>query len=1000
MAPPGRRRIPLSLLSILIALLLLFTSTASAASAVLGVDLGTEYLKAVLVKPGIPLEIVLTKDSKRKEFSAVAFKPHRDHSSAQPATFPERSYGGDAMSLSVRFPGDVYPNLKPLLGLPVGEEGVVAAYRTRYPELDLVPAPGTRGTVGFKSKAFHAGELPFMVEELLAMELKNLRENAQAMAGQGLKIENAVFVVPAFYTEAEKRAVQAAAELAGFKVIGLVSDGLAVGINYATSREFPIINEGGKPEFHLVLDMGAGSTTATVLRMNGRTVKDVGRYNKSVQEVTVLGVGADRTLGGDALNHIILDDMVEKFVETPGVKNLGKTAEDVKRHGRTAAKLWREAEKVRQVLSANQQTVASFEGLYDDIDFKYKVSRNDFEDKAVGFAERLEAPVNQALKAANLTFADINSVILHGGAVRTPFVQKKLESMVGDASKLRSNVNADEAAVFGAAFKAARLSPSFRVKEIRDYDAAGHSTFLYYKVDGKPRSIKLFTPSSSIGVTKQVPFKDLEGFSFTLSQTQGSSEDSATSTQIKTTNLTDSVKALEKKGCKPEDISTEFAIRLDPIFGLPEVVEGTVSCEVEGKDGSVVDSVKGLFGFGKKGDDKQQPLKESESEAPPSSDSSSSSSTSSSSSKNPKSTDTIKDASKDSAKPTKKREVIKVGFTATQDDGKALPPEEFKRMKERLVAFDRADKARKEREEDINNLESYLYQVRDYLDDTSFVQYSSDAVRQQLDKLRQETSEWMTDTGSSTSEELKAKLKALRNIVSPVLKRKAEAQRRPEYVDLLHQALNQTKMLVGIIQNSIQEAARAESSSSSLLEAMRTASEASASASTSASSGMIEDAQETKTATGVDPLAELEEPELPPVWTATADASSTPTPEPEQYSSPYSADDLEELLSEYDSVAKWLEEKLKLQENLQEWEDPVFETGELERKAKGLNDAFMRIMRKGMTKPKIKKPTVSKAGKSKASKNVSTRSSGGKETTVTTSGDDEKTSADVGHDEL
>ena len=79
MPPHGRRR-AIHLLSWLV-LLFVLVSTASAASAVLGIDLGTEYIKAALVKPGIPLEIVLTKDSKRKEAAAVAFKPVKPKSS-------------------------------------------------------------------------------------------------------------------------------------------------------------------------------------------------------------------------------------------------------------------------------------------------------------------------------------------------------------------------------------------------------------------------------------------------------------------------------------------------------------------------------------------------------------------------------------------------------------------------------------------------------------------------------------------------------------------------------------------------------------------------------------------------------------------------------------------------------------------------------------------------------------------------------------------------------
>jgi hypothetical protein len=67
----------------LLCLLQLQTSWA----AVLAIDYGTEWTKAALVKPGIPLQIVLTKDTKRKEQSVVAFK-HQ-----------ERLYGSDAFNL-------------------------------------------------------------------------------------------------------------------------------------------------------------------------------------------------------------------------------------------------------------------------------------------------------------------------------------------------------------------------------------------------------------------------------------------------------------------------------------------------------------------------------------------------------------------------------------------------------------------------------------------------------------------------------------------------------------------------------------------------------------------------------------------------------------------------------------------------------------------------------------------------------------------------------------
>ena len=371
------------------------SSTALAAAAVLGVDLGTEYIKAALVKPGIPLEIVLTKDSRRKEASAVAFKPTKD---PKVGSFPERAYGSDAVALAARFPGDVYPNLKVLLGLPA-DNSLVKEYASRHPALRL-ETEKTRGTAAFRSGAFAEDEEPFSVEEILAMELQSIQKNAEALAGS--RVKDLVITVPTFYTAEEKRAVELAAELAGLRVLELISDGLAVGLNYATTRTFPSVTEGGKPETHMVFDMGAGSTKATILKFQGRTVKDVGKFNKTIQEVRVLGSGWDRTLGGDAFNAVIVDDMIAQFVESKAAKKVSPTIESVKGHGRAAAKLWKEAERLRQVLSANTNTQASFEGLYEDVDFRYKISRADFEKLTESHAARISVVMGESLRDGRL----------------------------------------------------------------------------------------------------------------------------------------------------------------------------------------------------------------------------------------------------------------------------------------------------------------------------------------------------------------------------------------------------------------------------------------------------------------------------------------------------------------------------------------------------------------------------------------------------------------------
>ncbi|KAH8637358.1 heat shock protein 70-like protein-like protein [Alternaria alternata] len=951
MAPPGRRRGNLSPGTILLGLFFLFSSTASAASAVLGVDLGTEYIKAALVKPGIPLEIVLTKDSKRKETSAVAFKPSKG--GALPAgSFPERFYGGDAIALQGRFPGDVYPNLKHLLGVS-SESDIVGTYKERYPALEVTGTEG-RKTVSFQSGVF-SEDKSYTVEELLAMELKNVRENAKALAGKGYDIQDVVFTVPAFYTVDERRALEIAARLAGLKVLSVVSDGLAVGLNYATGRTFPDVTKDGKPEINLVFDMGAGSLSATILKFQGRTVKDVGRRNKTIQEVQVMGTGWDRTLGGDALNSLIVDDMVATFVELPAAKSASFTADKVKTHGRTAAKLFKEAERVRQMLSANKETTSFFESFYEDVDFRYKLPRARFEELAATYAQRIDGPINKALEAAGLTFADIDSVIVHGGASRTPFVQARLEAVAGK-SKIRANVNADEAAVFGAAFKAAGLSPSFRVKEIRDSDTQGYNHGYQYMFNMKDRDQKIFTPSTKLGATKDLPFQMMGEFEFTMYQAVPGANGEVSkepTLHFQSGNLTQVVtNMINDDKCDRDSFNNYVQVRLSPVTGTPEVLSAWVTCETESEEvkGGIVDGVKNLFGMGGKKD--QEPLKESESSSSSSASKSSSksSSSSSSSSAGTESTDAAKAGEK-------KIKTIRSAITydVEQLGYKKFPRKELKRMQDRLAAFDSSDKSRRVREEVLNSLEAFTYRARDYIEDESFIGASTSAVRSTLETTLEAASEWMYSGGADADEKtLRSKLKELEDIVNPVLKRKDEASKRPDAIKELKDTIAHIKEVEQLVDGQIKTQS-AESSKSS-----EAVSKASADAAASPST---------------DPMDELDD-----------EADAPAAPEITEVPTVYTEDDLKTVQDYASKAQAWLDENEAKQSKLTPTDDPAFTVKDILAEKKKLDDVVMDMMMKKMkhfkppTQSSKSKTTKAKATKSKAKKSATKTKKATKET--------------------
>ncbi|ODH49431.1 hypothetical protein GX48_04373 [Paracoccidioides brasiliensis] len=957
MAPPGRRRITsrgvvsFYFLSSLLAFLLFAaipTQVSAAGSAVIGIDLGTEFIKAALVKPGVPLEIVLTKDSKRKETAALAFKPPREHNAA----FPDRFYGSDALSLAPRFPGDVFANLKVLLGIPLEsgiqgsgdhQENVVETYKGWHPAIDIGEIPG-RGTVGIKSKrlAEEQGRELFMVEELLAMQLKQVKGNAEAMGGRRSEIQDAVITFPPFYTAAEKRSVQLAAQLAGLNVIAMISDGLAVGVHYATSRTFPNVSDGKKPEYHVVYDMGAGSTSATVLRFQSRSVKDIGRFNKIVQEVQVVGSGWDKTLGGNTLNQLIVNDMIEKFVAAEKLKD-GATPEQLRAHGRTMAMLWKEAERVRHILSANSETSVSFEALYhDDVNFKYQITRSHFENLAKDHSSRVPGPLNEALASAHLNLRDVDSVILHGGAVRTPFVQKHLESACKGASKLRTSVNADEAAVFGATFTGAALSRSFRVKDIRAGDTPGFTVGMKWKSGDRERQQRLFTPSSDIGAEKTVTMKNLEDFEFSFYQqlTQDGNPVEALITGIQTTNLTQSVAALKDRfGCVPANMTTKLSIQLRPLDRIPELVSGVVSCKyVSEEKKGVVEDVKEFFGLGSKKVD-QQPLQDDPTTESTTVDSESSSTasvsatgSSSSVSESTSASSSTESAAKSSDTIHVKTESIPIAFTTSV---LGIPPPSvthLARIKARLAAFDASDLARVKREEMFNNLEAYIYSAQDLVTEEEFIRtIAADALAKLKENLS-EASDWLYGDGADApTKDIKTKLDGLKQYIEPALNRKKEHSLRTTKVDSLKQGLQNAKLFADIMRDQIE----AE-------ESIRSISESTSQSSAPASEGSTSTSSTSVPFSISDDFASLED-EFPSETTATTTPSSTPSSKHNPLSI-YSATDISALSSTHDTISSWLETQLSLQEKLSDFEDPVLTVRDLEAKIRELERALNKIM--------------------------------------------------------
>ena len=223
------------------------------------------------------------------------------------------------------------------------------------------------------------------------MILKKAREYASDFAEQS--IDSAVITVPPYFTQTERRAIKRSCELANIKLLQLMNDNTAVALNYGIFRRKHFNSTGLT---YLFYDMGSQSTTCTIATFNLVKSKEHG-YIEEVPQLTIKSVAFDRNLGGLEFQIRLRDYFIRKFHE----QNSNKI--DLYQNPKALMKLFHEAERAKHVLSANIEYMAQIEGLIDDIDFKHRITREQFENLCTDLFQRVKHPIEQVLNSSEIT---------------------------------------------------------------------------------------------------------------------------------------------------------------------------------------------------------------------------------------------------------------------------------------------------------------------------------------------------------------------------------------------------------------------------------------------------------------------------------------------------------------------------------------------------------------------------------------------------------------------
>ncbi|KAL1923276.1 uncharacterized protein VTP21DRAFT_8256 [Calcarisporiella thermophila] len=741
-----------------------------AEAAVLSIDYGTEWFKVGLVKPNF--DVALNRDSKRKTASIVTLRGR------------ERIYGSDSLNLASRFPESTFPHLKRILGRHF-DDAHAQSYRSAFtPEMIKTD----RNTIAFKQ-----GNEIFTVEELVAMQFSHAREQAEATAQE--TIRDAVITVPPFFNQFERQAILDAAELAELNVLSLIHDETAVALNYAMSRSFS-----SEPEYHIFYDMGAGSTVASLVGFRTVSVRDIGKYNKTVTEIEVRGVGYDRTLGGGSFDERMLRFIGEEFDRV----NKGKLEKSVFENPRAIAKLKKEATRVKEILSANTEMMASIEGLHEDRDFRMKVTRADLERLSKDLLKRVMDPINIALKNANVDLSSVKSLVLVGGGIRIPAIQNILKEAVGK-DRIAKNVNQDEAAVLGAALRAAGLSRQYRVKEFRIKDIHLFPIEVRYKSEPKENSQEskvshttLFPGHAALDAKKIVTFKRTGDFDIDVKYTE-LSEDTMKdfpTTDIAQARISGLANVLQKFNETAILDRPKVKVTLELTgSGLVTVTDAVASIEVEDRS-TLVDKVKSLLsGNNQTSETESEKLEETPSNEEKKQGESNA-------------TNSETNASESSNKKHK-IETLPLNVSVVLQGIPPMPTDIKNAASKRLREMDTEDLNRRMREESRNRLEAFVYTAQDFLSHQLVSRISTEEERATLKKQLEEASEWLYGDGEhATVQQFTERWQRLQALHHPIQRRKEEVEQRPTAIEGLKRAISDTNNAIdriGQLQSTLAE---------------------------------------------------------------------------------------------------------------------------------------------------------------------------------------------------
>jgi molecular chaperone HscC len=366
-----------------------------------------------------------------------------------------------------------------------GDVFVGAAARERLSTDPNNSVAAFKRTMGTAREVVLAGKR-FRPEELSALVLKSLIADAQAATGQ--QVTEAVISVPAYFSDAQRKATRSAGELAGIKVERLINEPTAAALAYGLSTR----KDGSS---FLVFDLGGGTFDVSILEMFDGVME-------------VHATAGDNYLGGE--------DFLE-ILERACLNELKIEAASVSAVARGVLRARLERAKV-QLSSAPEAHVEIEIG---ELRTRWSITETRFSELCQPLMARIRAPIERAMRDAKLTPEGLEEIILVGGASRMPMVPRLVARMFGRLP-LR-HINPDQVIGLGAAVVAGMKARHENFREIVLTDVCPYTLGVgVSERDAQGRHIDgIFSPiierNSTVPVSKVETYSPMADFQTVLS---------------------------------------------------------------------------------------------------------------------------------------------------------------------------------------------------------------------------------------------------------------------------------------------------------------------------------------------------------------------------------------------------------------------------------------------------------------------------------------------------